>query len=475
MKVTLVSMQPTEEAKSKGRPALTPELLAATGARYSRSNDGLEAILSKIDPNNLSKSVDSIFRMVDYGHQSIADMVPVAMFIDEISIFLAYKIWSLCPTAGGQESSTRYIKMSADDVISPEVLGIEPTRRAEWTDYIEQSFNSYQSALTLWEEAIQKHPELIGLSTDVLNDTSDAGQKRLARLKRNYGFDRARYFLPVAAATNVMLSMSARGWVQLCQHLLSSPLSEAIQVGEGIRNELELVAPRLMKHAALKVDSQAGQQEELESYVRMAADASAFGIRNLNNPAREVEPRLQLFPPAEIHPNDGSYGNDLAHHTNRYAWIGTGMQRTGVRFGWGAVSFAEIRDLNRHRTGSKYCPLVPRGFYFADEQIDKLPNHQAETRKQLREIAESAATFIARSVDSLRSSDPTYIYWTNLGTQYLFEHLTTVDKFVYEAELRTGVGSHFRYASHLREVLSIFYKLCPNTKGKLLEGSAEPE
>src|SRR5512133_4061035 len=119
MKVTQVSICPSSAASQAGRPALTPELLAASGARYSRNNDGLDAILAKIDPNNLEKSVDSIFKMVDYGHQSIADMVPVSMFIDGISIWLAYHVWTLCPTAGGQESSTRYLKISPDGLVPP--------------------------------------------------------------------------------------------------------------------------------------------------------------------------------------------------------------------------------------------------------------------------------------------------------------------------------------------------------------------
>src|SRR5687768_17801542 len=106
MKVTQVAIRPTESSNDAGRPALTPELLAASGARYSRNNEGLDSILSKIDPNNLDKSVDGIFLMIDYGHQSIADMAPVAIFIDDVSLWLAYYIWTLCPTAGGQESST---------------------------------------------------------------------------------------------------------------------------------------------------------------------------------------------------------------------------------------------------------------------------------------------------------------------------------------------------------------------------------
>src|SRR4028118_594562 len=132
MKVTQVAIRPTEASANAGRPALTPELLAASGARYSRNNEGLEAILQKIDPNNLDKSVDSIFRMIDYGPQSIADMVPVALFIDGVSLYLAYYVWTLCPTAGGQESSTRYIKLSDEGLVSPDILGFSENEASNW-------------------------------------------------------------------------------------------------------------------------------------------------------------------------------------------------------------------------------------------------------------------------------------------------------------------------------------------------------
>src|SRR5687768_3639604 len=112
MKVTQVSICPTQASKDAGKPSLTPELLAASGARYSRNNEGLDAIIEKIDPDNPDASVDSIFKMLDYGHASIADMAPVAIFMDKISIFMAYYLWSVCPTAGGQESSSRYINYS---------------------------------------------------------------------------------------------------------------------------------------------------------------------------------------------------------------------------------------------------------------------------------------------------------------------------------------------------------------------------
>src|SRR5437764_894362 len=137
MKVTQVALRPTEASQAAGRPSLTPELLAASGARYSRNNEGLEAILSKIDPDNLDKSVDSIFKMIDYGHQSIADMAPVAMFMDGVSMWLAYHIWSLCPTAGGQESSTRYIRLALQNLPAATDLGIPEHLREEWRAHMD--------------------------------------------------------------------------------------------------------------------------------------------------------------------------------------------------------------------------------------------------------------------------------------------------------------------------------------------------
>ena len=65
MKIQYVSISPTTTAENQGCYALTPELLAATGARYSRNNEGLDAIVSKIDFSNTDKSVDGIFKMVD--------------------------------------------------------------------------------------------------------------------------------------------------------------------------------------------------------------------------------------------------------------------------------------------------------------------------------------------------------------------------------------------------------------------------
>lgn len=466
MKVTQVGIRPTPASEAAGRPALTPELLAASGARYSRNNEGLEAILSRIDPDNLDKSVDGIFRMIDYGHQSIADMAPVAIFIDDISLWLAYYLWTLCPTAGGQESSTRYLNYAAVQSLDAKAFGIPEKLHDEWSTSMHEAFATYEKVLSWWEDIAAEKPEVTRIPRSLLDDQSEKAQKQVARMKRNYAFDRARYFLPVAAPTNMMMVMSARGWVNLCQILLSHPLPEPQKLGALIRDELALAAPRLLRHASEKEYVGHGLQAEFESWQKLANEWDEKYLRET--------PGLGEHPPTALldtflPPSHCNFAKDLAFHENRYAWMGDGLKRTAVRFGWEAVAMAELRDLNRHRTGTKYCPLVPRGFYAAQDEwpIDN-PNVFQINCAPGQNLSRRARTLLA-------DGDGSFLYWTLLGTQYFFEHTTTADKFIYEAELRTGTGAHYRYAKHLHDALQLWFETFPETRGLVLEGSAEPE
>ncbi len=475
MKVTQVALYPTEASLAASRPALTPELLAASGARYSRSNDGLQAILDRIDPQNTDKSVDTIFRMIDYGHQSIADMAPVALFIDGISLWLAYYLWTLCPVAGGQESSTRYIELSPKGLVTPHAAGLPEKSHAQWQNQMHAAFDAYQDALAFWAEVAAQNPELLRIPSRLLNDPSDKAQKAVRRMVRNYAFDRARYFLPVAAQTNVMMVQSARAWVSCLQTLLSHPLPEARAVGALAQSELGLATPRLLRHAVAQPSTEAGLNDEWDD-LRALAERNLPGDEVLRRGATRYDalPHAQLdvfLPPNGLpgeHKADTAFARDLAHHANRYAYLGQSLKRTSVRFGWQAVAWGEIRDLNRHRTGTKYCPLVPVGFYHAE---DELPAPNAMYH-ELGRVGQKAS---ALGREKLQSGDPTYLYYLLLGTQFPFEHTTTADKFLYEAELRTGDGAHYRYARHLRDALALWYDRFPQTKGLILEGSAEPE
>jgi thymidylate synthase ThyX len=524
MKVTYVALKPTEAALAAGKVALTAEELAATGARYSRNGEGLEAILEKIDlgnkqetlekfltlvaeshraewdddyerfhtvannyrPGNPDKGVDSIFKMVDYGHASIADMAPVAMFLDNVSVYLVYWIWSQVPTASGQETSTRYCKFSAEGLPSAEALGVVDA--PEWTQQTALAFDAYNQAYALWSGIFEKDPTVAKIPSSLIEEakTDEKARLKLERLKRNYAFDRARCFIPAAVQTNVMLVMNARGWTELIQKLLSQPLSEGQALGKLLREELELVTPRLVKHAVAKAYWTQGFEQEFKA----ARQTSYTGIGQtflnetlpITRSSATSPVHLAVWCPETEHTFyghqeernffDGEFYQDLEFHENRYAWVGAWLRRTFVRFSIGAVDFACLRDMNRHRTGYKFAPLIPVGFYWAE---DELPSWAQEERKQLEALAEIGRTMTRTALNLLTQGYSTYVYWLVLGAESSYEHGTTADKFLYECELRTGVGALYKYANDYRRLLKKWYALYPKTQARILEGSAEPE
>src|SRR5690606_22827885 len=110
----------------------------------------------------------------------------------------------------------------------------------------------------------------------------------------------------------------------------------------------------------------------------------------------------------------------------------------------------------------RLCPMIQAGFYLPAE-VSRTP-WQSLLDRQTRLLGKL-----------LERGSPAYVYGLLLGSQTPFEHVTQGDKFVYEAELRTGLGAHFRYAEHLRAALQLFYAQYPDAKGLVLEGDAEPE
>jgi thymidylate synthase ThyX len=460
MKIQYVSISPTTTAQNSGCYSLTPELLAATGARYSRNNEGLDSIVSKIDFSNTDKSVDGIFKMVDFGHASIADMAPIALFIDDISLFAAYFLWTLAPTAGGQECSTRYIKMDSKNVVDDDSLGIPQDHKLQYWQHVEKSFKSYELALEYWTEIGNANPELTKIPSSLFNSSSDKDKKQVARMMRNFAFDRARVYLPVSAMTGVMMIQSARAWANVSAHLQSNSLRELNLIGKEIEEKLKIGAPRLVKHCkptdAIK-DFYSYENSFEKDYCKM---------KNKFLPSSN-----QCDTNLKVYSNKKLDLRALSFRKNRYSPFGHTISQIPVTFSWEGITFGEIRDLNRHRTGSKYCSLVPIGFYGS---LDEKPQEESSITQKIQQLFNDFEQSSVKARELMKEHSE-YIYFTNLGHKYYFEHTTTADKFIYEMELRTGVGAHYKYAEHCRKALELWYKKYPESKALLFEGSAEPE
>jgi thymidylate synthase ThyX len=448
MRITGLALVPPPSAANL--PKVTPELLASVLARYSRSNEGIASILSKVDVNNPDASIDRILKFVDYGHASIGGLTGgLAIALDGVSMWLAYKIFEIAQMADGQESSTRYITMDAANVPSADELGIPADLRDSWCDVLARSFATYHAEYNRLDALAAAEPQRVRVP-------AEAKPAVVTRLRKNYALDRARYFIPLATRTNLGLVQSSRMWATTVKHLESLPHPEAKAAAALIRDELLKQSPRLMRHsAAEKSYEEQAKQEHARSIELGLERLSADPLRD------EVWVHVDRATPPWL-PEPQSLAEALRHRANRYGQQGTATRRMRVTFAWNNLAIAELRDLNRHRTGNRYTPLIQAGFYLPPE-ISPAP-HARLLQDQLT---------LTREL--LRRGSPAYVYSLLLGAQTPFEHSTHADKFIYEAELRTGMGAHFRYAEHLSAALHEFFRQVPEARDWVVEGTAEPE
>ncbi|MBX3736670.1 MAG: FAD-dependent thymidylate synthase [Candidatus Didemnitutus sp.] len=448
MKVTGIAVVPPPSAADL--PKVTPELLASVLARYSRSNDGLANILSKVDLAHPDESIDRILKFVDYGHASIGGLTGgLALALDGVSMWLAYKIFEIAQMADGQESSTRYITMDAANLPTPAELGVPDDLAGQWTSVMAQAFAAYNAEYARLDQLGQEKPELIRLPPN-------AKPAVVTRIRKNYALDRARYFIPLATRTNLGLVQSSRMWAATVKHLDSLGQPEAKAAAAAIRDVLLKMSPRLMRHSSAEKSYEAQAAQELATSCRLGLErlsAAPLADQVWVKVDRDTPPWLREEQPVP---------EALRHRANRYGYQGTATRRTRVTFAWNNMAVAELRDLNRHRTGHRYTPLIQAGFY--------LPPEIAHAAHQPLLDAQAALTR-----ELMQRGSPAYVYSLLLGAQTPFEHSTHADKFIYEAELRTGMGAHFRYAEHLSAALREFFCHVPEAKTWVVEGTAEPE
>ena len=245
MKVTGLAIVPPPAAADL--PKVTPELLASVLARYSRSNEGIGKIMEKVDLANPDESIDRILKFVDYGHASIGGLTGgLAIALDDVSMWLAYKIFEIAQMADGQESSTRYITMAATNLPTPAELGIPADLAPRWSAVLARSFAAYHAEYERLDAAAQANPGLVRLP-------ANAKPAVVTRLRKNYALDRARYFIPLATRTNLGLVQSSRMWALTVKQLDSLAMPEAQAAAKLIRDELVKLSPRLMRHAATAI------------------------------------------------------------------------------------------------------------------------------------------------------------------------------------------------------------------------------
>lgn len=436
-----------------------PEALAACLARFSRSNTPIEKILE----DAAGKPVEVIFKNIDYGHASIGGLTGgIAIAINDLSMLLAYRFFEFAQMADGQECSTRYITFSQEGLPDAADLGIPPQLQPLWLETCTEGFRLYNFAKNALDARVEADPSLARLP-----EKAQHNPKVKARMLKNYGLDRARYFLPFACKTSMAIVASARIWADILKLVEGLQWPEAIKAAEVVRAELGKVSPNLIKHSHTDNAAVSFAMELMQAGQKTAAT----GTTMLTTAGPKVKCRVDVLDGPSFNSFNTDLAGSLETRGTRYSHTGIALKRQTVRIQWDRIAIAELRDINRHRTGFRFSDFSPQGFYWPEETMAVLSveSRDSEARRFMELYVELVKKLARQGQTGLHA----YAYF--LGTQVPFEHTQQADKFLYEVELRTGLGAHFRYAEHLKQAAELYFEKYPETRKMIQLGDAEPE
>lgn len=448
--------------------SLKPEVMAALFARFSRTGDGMEKILADVktlDFNDEKEMVNRILKFIDYGHASIGGLTGgIGVGTDQISMLEPYLSFFLQSKQDGQETSTRYCEFKPEGLAHPSDFNVPKRFHDEWYKVMLEGFEISSLVNKRLDMIVSQKPELAGIP-------EGAPEKVAKRMKKNYGFDRARYTLPLPALTNFGLIMTAREWADTLKFMVASPIKGTRQWAEDITDQMKKPLPNLMKHA--------GSREMTKAYMKNFFGRGVEYIKkngvNTEYLPDEVITNVQL--PAESGIIDEKLSveerisNAFEGKENRYDIPKGYPQKINVSTYWNNMAFAEARDINRQRPCAKDTLFAPHGFYMAPEMEEAIKDLGLKERYQ--RLQEKRANLITNLANS--ENPESYVSAMFLGDQSPFELHTDAAHMTYILELRTGMGVHFRYDQHMRQAFDKFEKQLPEWTKQVVLGTGEPE
>ena len=184
-----------------------PERTIAAAARVSSSPVSAVELLGKLTPDR----VDSLIgQLLSSGHLSVFEHVSFTFAIEGISRVTSHQLVRH-RLASYTQQSQRYVSLKEFNYITPDTISDKP----EWGD---------------------KYHEMVRAAHDLYLEMLDAGIPA----------EDARYVLPNAAETRLVMTMNARELIHACSlRLCLRAQWEIVELFEHIKAEVEKVAPRL--------------------------------------------------------------------------------------------------------------------------------------------------------------------------------------------------------------------------------------
>jgi len=431
-------------------PKSFPSAVAYALARYSRSEDSLEAIQTELlgDPEHAAERLAKIFH--GYGHDSVAGMAHLPVALEDITILDSLRFFYACPYGDGQERSTRY---QSKFLLWASKDAPEKYRKA----YVEVG----TTLLSLYYKAIPRCMEVLGKVYAPENEKE-------AKTLRLRALDCARYLLPLGVRTSLGQVQSARAWRDYLKYLASLPDQQSRTIRRQLQEALEksgiglLVRhcdPPKFKPFRLRPTSFTTAKQQLvadqpDSAVALVEQQLALDVVGQHPIWQSRE--------FELYKEISDYLLQFGHRDYcRLANLGAIRLR-------GYTDLGTLKDLNRHRSLEKFIPLLEPQ-YNLKVDLERSQPYSLPPYPEVEEICDLKGyyplvkQFMEGMANEVEPADHLYHCKCLLPQAHraAYSFYGSPADFLYTIRLRVRPGGHLSYRQEVAQWAQALSKLSP--------------
>lgn len=408
---------------------LSPEENATVQSLNSRSAGGFLVNLKKMISQGAANFMKKFYS--GYGHKSIADCGSTTAALDGVSM-LAAKAIQDSQLYNGQETSTRYIKITGDYV--------NPLNNPRGKKLMDTWFNFYNRSLPkLIEYLKEKYPVPNGKDLEKWNITLE---------KRAY--DIMGSFLPAGTKTNVSCHMTLRQWDDKLTILRHHPCSEMFSIGNKLHEMMQKKYPGTFskkKYSATEDFNESFMKDYYFAKDDHGDISSSFwgGFRPVKNFFHEemFERYIPLLKSRKQKTECPKKLNIIASFQFNFL-----------------IDFRSFRDLQRQRSAVQDMPILTMEYGFEDWYLNQLP---VDIRNEATEMLS-----VQRNELESYNLPPVYKqYYIPMGYKVFTTFSIGLADLIYIIELRTPTTVHptareiakkmfFFLNGHLKEKIPIY-------------------
>lgn len=212
-----------------------PEKIAASAAKLCYSSSGIDSIMEGLTEE---KTADFIDMLVSVGHESVMEHVSFTFGVEGISRACSHQLVRH-RIASYSQKSQRYVNENGFEYIVPPEIEKIPEAKAEFERAIENITESYEKIADLLTESHKKEFEKQG-----------ADERSAASKARKLANEDARFILPNACETKIVVTMNVRSLFNFFRHRCCNRAQWEIR---AVANEMLKLcldaAPNIFKYA----------------------------------------------------------------------------------------------------------------------------------------------------------------------------------------------------------------------------------